>query len=304
MTVSIVALIFLVTFFLALMFIWGILLYIYGKGQSITPTKEFFLKTFMSTLSIIGTIVAATIVTSVQINKLMVDFNATFKADQSQTTNVSVIGNLGDISTEDKLKQAELSFDAKDYQTMLNIYSYSDTENSPIRNNNYGYAYANGLYVEPNLEIAEWYFDKAIALDFEPGYANKFRAIMCQRDFERAAKLLIKWSNLPDHAILQEYFEINITDIIGVTLNDFCHSLSTQEQIDILQNLQADEYLGYIVEYSPISNTSIGGYYHTYEFISSDTYLSIDYQTTTQYIYKHYKSDIVGSSLLNIFARS
>ena len=132
MTVSVVVLIFLVAFFLALMLIWGILLFVYVREKSITPAKEFFLKTFMSTLSIIGTILAATIATSVQINKLMIDFNATFKADQSQTTNVSVIGNLGDISPEDKLRQAEIAFDAEEYQTMLNIYSYGDTESSAI----------------------------------------------------------------------------------------------------------------------------------------------------------------------------
>ena len=103
MTVSVVAFIFLVVFFLVLVLIWGILLFVYVREKSITPAKEFFLKTFMSTLSIIGAILAATVATSVQINKLMVDFNATFNADQSQTTNVSVIGNLGDISPEDKL---------------------------------------------------------------------------------------------------------------------------------------------------------------------------------------------------------
>lgn len=303
MTVSIVALIFLVAFFLALMLIWGILLFMYVRKKSITPAKEFFLKTFMSTFSIIGTIVAATIATSVQINKLLIDFNATFKADQSQTTNVSVISSLGDISPDDKLRQAEIAFDAEEYQTMLNIYSYGDTENSAIRNNNYGYAYANGLYVEPNLEIAELYFDKAIALEFEPGYANKFRAIMCQQDFERAAALLVKWNNLPEHTILQEYFEINVTNIVGITLEDFCYNFSVQEQIDVLQNLKADEYLGYTVEYSTISNTFIGGYYHTYELTSINTHSNTNRQTITEYIYKHYRSDIVSGDLLNIFAR-
>ena len=303
LTVSVVAFIFLVVFFLVLVLIWGILLFVYVREKSITPAKEFFLKTFMSTLSIIGAILAATVATSVQINKLMVDFNATFNADQSQTTNVSVIGNLGDISPEDKLRQAEIAFDAEEYQTMLNIYSYGDTESSAIRNNNYGYAYANGLYVEPNLEIAELYFDKAIALEFEPGYANKFRAIMCQRDFERAATLLVEWNSLPNHTILQEYFEVNVTNIVGITLEDFCQNFSTQEQIEVLQNLKVDEYLGYTVEYSAISNTVIGGYYHTYELTSTDTYLNTNYQTITEYIYKHYKSDIVGGDLLNIYAR-
>lgn len=51
------------------------------------------------------------------------------------------------------------------------------------------------------------------------------------------------------------------------------------------------------------SNTVIGGYYHTYELTSTDTYLNTNYQTITEYIYKHYKSDIVGGDLLNIYAR-
>ena len=48
MTVSVVVLIFLVAFFLALMLIWGILLFVYVREKSITPAKEFFLERDLS----------------------------------------------------------------------------------------------------------------------------------------------------------------------------------------------------------------------------------------------------------------
>lgn len=288
--------------------VWILLWLVCANKKDLTPTQEFLLKTFISTLAIIGTVVASSIAATEQINEVIVDFAATISNYQTQTVNLNLAEDLDQSTVEQKLYWAEQAFDAGDFQKMMKIYSYNDTFDSAIRNNNYGYAYANGLYVDENLETAGVYFDKAISEGLEAGYANKFRALMCQQKVEEAAELLVSWSRNSEHEILNNYFEKNVEDVNGISLYDFCSSLSKDEQTAVLKNLLIDEYLGVISTESPIVDPSIGGYIYTYTFVSIDTMVVKDntvdydkYMAITTYKYKTYKSSVVDSNALNIF---
>ena len=288
--------------------VWILLWLVCANKKDLTPTQEFLLKTFISTLTIIGTVVASSIAATEQINEVIVDFAATISNYQTQTVNLNVAEDLDQSTVQQKLYWAEQAFDAGDFQKMMKIYSYNDTFDSSIRNNNYGYAYANGLYVDENLETAGVYFDKAISKGLEAGYANKFRALMCQQKVEEAAELLVFWSRNSEHEILNNYFERNVEDVNGISLYDFCSSLSKDEQTAVLKNLLIDEYLGVISTESPMVDTSTGGYIYTYTLASIDTMLVKDntvdydrYMTIRTYKYRTYKSSVVDSNALNIF---
>ena len=300
-------------FYLGIIFVliagvWILLWLVLAKKKVISTTQEFLLKTFVSTLAIMGTVMAGSIATTSQVNKLLLDFNANISNYQSQTVNVSLVGSMSQSSLETKLLQAEQAFDSGDYQLMMDIYSYDDTFDSAIRNNNYGYAYANGLYVEENLETAITYFDKAISSGLETAYANKFRALMCQQKLDEAAELIVSWSENSDHDILNAYFQKNIANTLDISLTHFCKLLSKDEQVAVLRNLLADDYLGTISTETSISDYQKGGYFYTYTYLSHSSRLVKDssvaydqYQTVTTYSYKMYKSSVVDDSSLNIF---
>lgn len=289
--------------------VWVLLWLVCTNKKLVTPTQEFLLKTFVSTLTIIGTVVASSIATTEQINEVMVNFAARMSNYQSQTVNVNSVNDLSGSTVEEKLYQAEQSFDAGDYKEMMKIYSYNDTFDSAIRNNNYGYAYANGLYVDENLETASVYFDKAISAGLEAGFANKFRALMCQQKVADAAILLVSWHKNPDHELLDKYFKKNIENLTGVSLDDFCTSLSNDEQVAVLKNLLIDESLGVISTESPILDISTGGYIYKYNLASKDKTMVKDntanyekYMIVTTYKYRVYRSSILDIDTLNIFS--
>ena len=308
-----------IVFFVGIIFLLLILLcYLYVKNKKLSQTKQFLVTTFVSSLAIIGTIIASTISTSSQISNLTINNNVSNTVDNNASNNVNIsnivniplVEGSQDLSADDKLRRAELAFDAGEYQSMMDLYSYDDISDSAIRNNNYGYAYANGLYVDRNLETAESYFDKAILEGFEPAFANKFRAAMCQGDVERAVGIIIDWRNNPEHEILEDYFEKNISDKNGVTLNEFCQKLSEGQQIETLKMLMSTEYLGYISKEYPLFDSKIGGYSYNYQYVSHDSTVATngsndydEYRTVTTYTYKVYIGGIVDSDSLNIFSR-
>lgn len=301
--------VYLFIFILFIILIWILLWFLHITKKVISPTQEFLLKTFVATLTIIGTIIASAITTTNQISEQFIDFKASLSNQLIQTINIPAAGNLSELSVEEKLLQAEQAFNAGKYQDMMQIYSFTDTSTSAIRNNNYGYAYANGLYVEKSLETAEIYFDKAISAGLEEGFANKFRALMCQNKLSEAAELLLCWYQNPKHKILEAYFKNNVTDKNSVTLEDFCHTLSPEDRCDLLKNLVTNEYLGYTSSEYPLIDAQIGGYFYDYQYVShktqlhqADTSSTDQYISVTTYTYKVYKQNIVNSDLLNLFA--
>ena len=133
---------------------------------------------------------------------------------------------------------------------------------------------------------------------------------MCQGDVERAVGIIIDWRNNPEHEILEDYFEKNISDKNGVTLNEFCQKLSEGQQIETLKMLMSTEYLGYISKEYPLFDSKIGGYSYNYQYVSHDSTVATngsndydEYRTVTTYTYKVYIGGIVDSDSLNIFSR-
>ena len=89
-----------------------------------------------------------------------------------------IINDPQEYSENEILRQAEIAFDAKDYDAVRKLYTLDKVANNPIVFNNLGYMYANGLGVENDIKIAMSYYNRASeGIDQDIITKNKYIAL-------------------------------------------------------------------------------------------------------------------------------
>lgn len=89
-----------------------------------------------------------------------------------------VFNNPQDYSENEILRQAEIAYDAKDYESVRTLYTLDKVASNPIVFNNLGYMYANGLGMEKNVEIAMSYYNRVSEeIDQDIVTRNKYVAL-------------------------------------------------------------------------------------------------------------------------------
>lgn len=142
-----------------------------------------------------------------------------------------IFNNPQDYSENEILRQAEIAFDAKDYDAVRKLYTLDKVASNPIVFNNLGYMYANGLSVGRDLGISIHYYDLAIEKKINQAAINKFVALVNnienQSDYVNTLYEYINIS-LKDkkHPLYKKFMEENngipVNSVGNYFINDYC----------------------------------------------------------------------------------
>lgn len=147
----------------------------------------------------------------------------------NQITNNTVFES-SESNEETLMNYAKFYYTAGNLEGVVRIYGNSKLASNPIALTNLGYLYANGIYFSQNLEIAENYYNQAIALGFEQAMCNKLAMyinnkldgidIVLKDGFEKRNEKIAKfissnyWEDDPEinMAMYYDFFRLSIEE--------------------------------------------------------------------------------------------
>lgn len=192
------------------------------------------------------------------------------------------------------IKYAENAFLAEDYKSAIQIYSMENLSDNPVACNNMGYMFANGIYFPLNMEMADYYYDKAIELGDVKAYENKLAmhfkyccddlVAMIQQGFDMENQKMIEF--VTSHIESYEDYTWDQKENIAAWLLTV---VSEEGQQELLEKFYVWEDKGYVfLRYSPEDTEVV-----KYIWISSDIN-----DEGTVHTYKKYEKRCVGIEIL------
>lgn len=201
----------------------------------------------------------------------------------NQITNNTVFENA-DTDEKTLLNYAQFYYLANNYEGVARIYGLSALSNNPIALTNLGYMYANGIFFQQNLEMAENYYNKAIELGCQQAMANKVAMYL---KFKLSGTEMViadacENENVNVGIFLAETMD-RLTNYSYMYISDFGQmynyysSLSDTERVELIENMYYWEDAG-LVTYAEKPEASNIAIYEFVRFRDYDNALCIIYR--------------------------
>jgi TPR repeat protein len=208
------------------------------------------------------------------------DVKQTITSSNNTTNNYGAIVNESmDEST--LLSYADQEFQAENYEIVVQVYSMDNLKNNPIACNNLGYMYANGIYFPENVELADYYYDKAIEQGDNKAFENKMALHFRICDSSRVDLLRIGYQMGNEATInffashIEGYSEMNDNEKAEY-LNSFLN-IENNKQEEFLEYFYEWKYVGKVyLTFSPVDSELIK--YICVDIISSDSSITRVYE--------------------------
>ena len=195
--------------------------------------------------------------------------NSNNQITNNQITNNTVFENS---NTDEKtlLNYAQFYYLANNYEGVARVYGLSTLSNNPIALTNLGYMYANGVYFQQNIEMAENYYNKAIELGCQQAMANKVAMYL---KFKLSGTEMViadacENKNVNVGIFLAETMD-RLTNYSYMYISDFSQmynyygSLSDAERVELIEDMYYWEDAGLVTYAEKPEESKI----ETYEFI-------------------------------------
>lgn len=202
------------------------------------------------------------------------DYN--FSTNSQITYNTMFEDNNTDAET--LMNYAKYYYNAKNYEGVVRIYGNSKLSDNVIALTNLGYMYANGIYFEQDLEQAEFYYNKAIALGYDRALSNKL-AMYLKYNLDNIIELFQLGYSLNNDAITDFIYSFyNDSDNIGSQkcFEDFVNK-KENIQNEIIENMYYYDYKSSEIFYSPPTNNELHKY-HYIRRVDSENYIAAYYE--------------------------
>lgn len=192
------------------------------------------------------------------------------------------------------IKYAENAFWAEDYESVVQIYSMGNLSDNPVACNNMGYMFANGIYFPLNMEMADYYYDKAMELGSTKAYENKLAMHFkyCQDDL---IELIQQGYDMGNQKMIEfvtshfEGYEDYTWDEKENIVVQLLTVVSEEGQQELLEKFYVWEDKGYVfLSYSPGDTEII-------KYIWAD---DMQYSEGTTHIYEKWEKRCVGIEIL------
>lgn len=218
----------------------------------------------------------------------------------NQITNNTVFEDANS-DVETLLNYAQFYYLANNYEGVARIYGNSLLSDNPIALTNLGYMYANGVYFQQNLEIAERYYDKGIELGLQQAMANKVAMYLKYKlpNTELIIEEACEKRNMDVGIFLASTVD-RITDYQYMYISDFYQmyeyycSLDDIERIELIENMYYWEDVGLETHFTAPDDTEIE-LYELIGFRDIDNRVAVLYR---KYEIKCYSIEVLDESFI------